>query len=188
MTPKAVKVVLFGVAVLATGFAVGSGPAHLPFAPIDGIGDVTQRIAPLFLIALFVERALEVFVTAWRAPEERIRRVARATALGQATPEEEATLVRYKSDTQRIAFVTGIALGIVVSSIGIRALALFMNPEQLAMLSGWQRPALTVVDVLITGAVIGGGADGIHKLIKVFTSFLDATTAQNEARRSTAVL
>jgi hypothetical protein len=38
----------------------------------------------------------------------------------------------------------------------------------------------------MTGLVIGGGADGIHKLVKVFTSLFDATTARNEDRRPSA--
>ena len=35
----------------------------------------------------------------------------------------------------------------------------------------------------VTGAMIGGGADGIHKIISVFTNFLDTTSANLEARR-----
>ena len=43
-----------------------------------------------------------------------------------------------------------------------------------------------VVAVIKTGAsvglVIGGGADGIHKIVKVFTSFFDSVSATNEER------
>jgi len=31
------------------------------------------------------------------------------------------------------------------------------------------------MDVLLTGAVISGGADGIHKIVAIFTSFADST-------------
>ena len=169
--------------VLGVLFAVFGGPQPLAFWPIEGTADLLQRIAPLFLIALFVERALEVFISAWRGPEERVRKAARATTLGKITPEENARLVEYKSETLRIALSAGIALGIVVSAVGVRALALFMYPDQIEALAGWQRSLFTSVDVLVTGAVIGGGADGLHKIVKVFTSFLETSSARIEARR-----
>ena len=33
-----------------------------------------------------------------------------------------------------------------------------------------------VADVLFTGAVLGGGSDGMHNLVQVFTNFMDSTT------------
>jgi hypothetical protein len=34
---------------------------------------------------------------------------------------------------------------------------------------------VTIVDVVITAGLIGGGSDGIHKLVSVITDYLDAT-------------
>lgn len=184
---KIVLALLLATAVLALVLAVAGAPQLLVFRPLDGVGELAQRLTPLFVIALFVERALEVFVTAWRAPAERVMRAMRRTELGKLTPEETSTLIQYKSDTQRVAFVAGIVLGIIISAIGVRALALFLTPEQVAALTGWQRTLLATVDVLITGAVIGGGADGIHKIVNMFTTFFDATTAHVESRRPPVV-
>jgi hypothetical protein len=183
---KIALALLATIAVLSVGFAVVGGPQLLVFRPLEGAADLLQRLTPLLVIALFVERALEVFVTAWRAPQQRMMKAMRNTTLGKLTPEENAGLIQYKSDTQRVAFVSGIVFGIVVSAIGVRALALFISPEEIAGFTGWQRPLFTAVDVLVTGAVIGGGADGIHKIVNLFTTFFDTTTAQVESRRPPA--
>lgn len=176
--------VLLGVvASLALSFAMFGGPQILSFRPLESVADLTQRLTPLFVIALFIERALEVFVAASRGPEEHVKKAMRKTKLGAITPEEVAHLVAFKAETRRITLSAGIVLGIVVSAIGIRGLALFISPEQIAGLVGWQRPLLTGVDVLVTGAVLGGGADGIHKIVNVFTTFLDTASANNESRR-----
>jgi hypothetical protein len=39
----------------------------------------------------------------------------------------------------------------------------------------------SAADVFLTGAVLGGGSDGLHKLISVFTDFLGATSAKVKA-------
>lgn len=85
-----------------------------------------------------------------------------------------------------MACAAAIAVGIVVSAVGIRALALFIYPDQIEAVVGWQQWVFTSVDVVVTVAVIGG-ADGIHKIVKVFTTFLDGTSAQLEARRPPTV-
>lgn len=174
-------------AILAVVFAVSGEAAILQFWPLDGAADFMQRVTPLFIVALFVERALEVFITAWRGKEEQVRKAMRKTTLGQATPEENTQLIEYKCETQRVAFAAAISVGIVVSAIGIRALALFIYPDQIEALAGWQRWVFTSVDIVVTGAVIGGGADGLHKIVKVFTTFFDSTSAQFEARRPPTV-
>ena len=32
-----------------------------------------------------------------------------------------------------------------------------------------------LVDVILTGALLGGGSDGIHKLVSVFINYLEET-------------
>jgi len=46
---------------------------------------------------------------------------------------------------------------------------------------GPQAQFLRVVDIVITGAVLGGGAEGLHRIISVFTDFLYATRARTES-------
>jgi hypothetical protein len=179
-----VTVLVFGaITILGVLFAVNGNPQQLAFWPLDGVADCLQRITPLFIIALFVERAIEVFVSPWRSREEALLRAARQrTELGRLAEADDRTLTTFKADTMRITFAAGVGIGVIVSAVGVRALALFIDPDQIAALAGWQRPLFTTVDVVITGLVIGGGADGIHKIVKVFTSFFDSVTATNEAR------
>ena len=42
-----------------------------------------------------------------------------------------------------------------------------------------------VADVLLTGAVVGGGSDGMHKLVQVFTNFMDSTAELAKKRGET---
>ena len=95
---------------------------------------------------------------------------------------DDHELKLFKCETQRITFTAAVSVGIVVSAVGIRVLALFIYPDQIEALVNPQRTLFTTVDVLITGLVIGGGADGIHKIVKVFTSFFDSVSATNEER------
>jgi len=48
------------------------------------------------------------------------------------------------------------------------------------------RSVFMVADVLFTGAVLGGGADSLHKLVQVFTNFMDATAELAKKRKRRA--
>ena len=41
--------------------------------------------------------------------------------------------------------------------------------------TGLQGDLLNMADILVTGGLLGGGSDGIHKLVSVITDFLDKT-------------
>src|SRR4029453_19038800 len=56
-------------ALLVTAFYA---PGLIRFWPFS-VTEIVHRIAPLFLISLFIKRGLEVFVTAWRGPDAAIR-------------------------------------------------------------------------------------------------------------------
>jgi hypothetical protein len=56
----------------------------------------------------------------------------------------------------------------------VRALAAIVehgHPEQ----GLWHERLFNVLDVLITGAILSGGADAIHKIVATFTTFMEAT-------------
>ena len=158
------------------------------------MGEVASDFAPLVLVALFIERALEVFLTPWRAGEadrletefkraEAKAKEPRASSEAQAEAiEGEQKLVGYRSETRRIAFATGIVAGVVISAIGVRGLEIFVDAVVFDGLAAFQRNAFRVSDVVLTGALLGGGADGIHKIVAVFTGFLEKTVQQQRAR------
>jgi hypothetical protein len=160
-------------------FAMFGGPHQLRFWPLEGASDLMERVMPLVLIALFTERALEVFVTAWRGPAEKVLKTVEAADGLEAKKE----IAAYKGETQRIAFTAGIALGVLVSATGVRCLALLLYPDEIEALTGTQMYLFNALDVLITGAVIGGGAEGIHKIVKVFTTFLETSSAKIEKQK-----
>jgi len=148
-------------------------------------GEFVQLLTPLVLVALFIERALEVFLTPWRAKGSAIistavkshaaRVAAKEGAAQPALEKAQTDLMQYKSETQKIAFLASLALGIVIASLGVRGLELFVDPAVFAQLSPYQRGAFQAADVLLTGALLGGGSDALHKLVSVFTNFMETT-------------
>jgi hypothetical protein len=159
-------------------------PGLVRFSEIT-VADAVQIVIPLLLISAFMERANEVLITAWRAPgaNDLCREVEKLTALTKTDPtvlpqlhQAEDNLSSYKVDTRRAAIVGMLALGILISVAGVRALELLLDANVFRGLSDIQRGAFEPLDVLVTGALLGGGSDGVHKLVKVITDFLDATS------------
>jgi hypothetical protein len=109
---------LAGIAAASIAFAIYGGAQPLAFWPIESAADFTQRMAPLFVIALFVERAIEVFVSPWREREEALLKRTRATPVGQLVEAEDQRLAAFKAETKRIAFTAGVSVGIVIAAVG----------------------------------------------------------------------
>jgi len=163
-------------------------PVVIPFRNYSA-ADFTQQLTPLVLIALFIERSLEVFLTVWRGPKAAAlqRDVDEAAALPDSDPTKakalhDATdaLTEYKSVTQQIALPSALALGILISALGVRGLGSLAN---LAALTdhATQKYLFNVADVLLTGALVGGGSDFMHKVITTFTDLMDATSQKAKA-------
>lgn len=155
---------------------------------------VVSILTPLILYSLFIERAVEVFLTVWRGKESDALALAasqeekRISALKTADRSDlndlQHRLADYKATTRDVAFVWSFVLGIFISLAGVRALALFVDPTSMSELSTFQLAWFTVLDIFITGALIGGGADGIHKIMTMFIALLDSTKARANARAS----
>ncbi|MEH2354234.1 hypothetical protein [Nostoc sp.] len=89
--------------------------------------------------------------------------------------EKERQRTAYKSDTRTIALWTSLLFGLLMSAIGIRSIEPLVvidldNPIQVII--------FRCLDALLTGGLIAGGSEGIHKLIKVFIDFMEATSKQ----------
>jgi hypothetical protein len=85
-------------------------------------------------------------------------------------PEEERT-----ARASRWAFLAGGTLGVLVSVAGVRLVETLLAPG-----SGTGR-LFRATDVLLTGGLLGGGADGFRQLAKVLRAFLEAGRAKAEA-------
>lgn len=158
-------------------------PKLIRFWPFSA-AEFAQLIAPLFLVALFIERTMEVFLTVWRGPGSAKcgREISTLKAAKAPVKDIEGArdkLSGYKSQTQRIAFLSSLTLGIVVSALGIRALEMFIDPTAFKGPDGvttTQVRLFNSMDVVLTGALLGGGSDALHKLITVFTNFMETSS------------
>jgi hypothetical protein len=75
------------------------------------------------------------------------------------------------------------AMKAIVGALRVRGVSLFIDPATFKDAGRTQRMLFNSMDVILTGALLGGGAEGPHKLVSVFTNFLDttATKAKGEA-------
>ncbi len=175
---------------LAVWVAVGN-PGLITFKPLTAAAFV-QTMAPLLIVSLFIERTIEVFVTTWRGPSaDQLALHVRSAAVphgGPGQPSQQLLdLAAYRSQTQRIAFTAGVVIGTGIAALGVRALGALVDPGAFASLSqahASQASVFVAADVLLTGAVLGGGSDGIHKIVSVFTNFLDATSDKVKTQNS----
>jgi hypothetical protein len=163
-------------------------PAVIRFKPYSA-ADFTQQLAPLVLIALFIERSLEIFITVWRGgkADELQHYLEKAIALPdsdaqKATKVQAANeaLSNYKFQTQQVALPSALILGILISAVGVRGLGNLADLDKLSD-HPTQRYLFNLADVLLTGALVGGGSDFVHKVITTFTGLMDATSQRAKA-------
>lgn len=180
-------VLVFAVAVVAYIAARTTGIVR--FWPFTA-GEFVQLITPLFLVALFIERVLEVFISGWRGLETKrhkedvTRKMEALEAAKQgASPnvsteqaalgEAKGVLTGYKAETQRWAFAASVFLGLVAAALGVRAFGLFVDPGEFEDLRAGQRLGFHIFDVIMTAGVLAGGSDALHQLVATFTTFME---------------
>jgi hypothetical protein len=152
--------------------AMTTNPDLLRFWPFSAT-DFVQMMTPLILVALFVERALEIVIKGlYGQGEEMLRHQAKAN------PAMEAHRVQYKAHTRKVAFTTALLMCIAIAAVGVRALGQLVDPAVLETLTGTQRAVFASIDIMLTGTLLAGGADGLHKLVTLFTNTLDAQNAK----------
>jgi hypothetical protein len=171
-------------ALIALGWLKTQAVAFSAFGP----SDVLNRLTPLILTAGFIERAIEVLISPWRDPDAN--RHATAIAAAKAAPESDDqakvqkvqavavatdSLTVYTGLTQRYAFITGLILGLVAALAGVSALMPFVAKDALNTLPAAQHALFAGFDIVLTAALLAGGADGLHSVISAFTSFFGAT-------------
>jgi hypothetical protein len=63
-----------------------------------------------------------------------------------------------------------------ISGVGVRSLDTLLVPvQQGALNSGIQGALFRCLDVLLTGGLIAGGSDGIHKITQLASTFFEET-------------
>jgi hypothetical protein len=89
--------------------------------------------------------------------------------------ENEQARSAYKATTRKIALWTALVFGLLISGVGVRSLDTLVQPVQGSLYSGIQSLVFRCLDVLLTGGLIAGGSDGIHKITQLFTTYFEET-------------
>ncbi|UCG49277.1 MAG: hypothetical protein JSU94_05730 [Phycisphaerales bacterium] len=171
----------------------------------DAWKNIGYLLGTMFVIALFLERALDVFLTTWRADgseqldlsiegcrnriakfeartkQYRDAHAAEAETLANELEEKNREKQQYRSKTRLIAMWSGLVAGILISAGGIRTLRTLVEPLAFQDMPTGQRTLFHLVDILLTAGLIAGGGDGIHKLTEAYRAFMETTTKKAKA-------
>ncbi len=137
------------------------------------VASVTGLLMPLLIVATFIERAVEVYVATSREPAK----VELKRAAEKGGDDEKEALEKYKCVTAQKAFLAALGLGTVVAIVGVRVLYPLVNHDH--ALEGLQGRLFGLVDVALTGALLSGGAEPIHKIMTLITGYLDQWRPQD---------
>lgn len=170
------RLYVLGLAVVCL-FAVVFGQFFQPLAFTDNVtGAVINRMLAVALVALVVDRATEVYVASWRRlGDERINEMLEEAR--EALPDSVDAVRRlkrerahYRMQTRRIRFLAALLFGVLVACVGLRVLdGIIVIDAEWIRNPAWQTRVWFAVDILLTGGVIGGGAAGIHDIIKTLS-------------------
>lgn len=153
-------------------------PPALTFdeSALQNIGNV---FASLFLVAAFIERAIEVILTPIRGDDanrfQALIEAHRAAGEHDAAAKIESELAEHRLGSRRRAFLLAVGLGMLAAVLGLRGLEGLLEPESAP------GPGFRFFDIVLTGLVIGGGADGIHKVVKAMTDYMEMVSRRSQA-------
>ena len=154
---------------------IGTKAGEAPF-----LTALTQ-LGILYIVALFVERSLEVLIKAWRQGGKSRLEEAVHSAQEDAKAEAKKVLEEYRAGTQRRALLVGLTLGILVSLSGVRLLGPIF---EFGDADGWsfQQAIFQFTDIIVTAGLIAGGSTTIHELMALVDNFLK--TSRKRAKES----
>ncbi|HYR88886.1 MAG TPA: hypothetical protein VE422_32720 [Terriglobia bacterium] len=180
---KAQRVKGATIIITALGVMLSAGARLVPFRPDISPALIAGILMPLAVVALFMERALEVLLTPWRRStvDQFEVQMKAAEAAGAPTTDLAEKLTLHKGETRELAFLSGLALGTLVSAAGVRSLQPLIDLQQFTGLSMLQRNALTGIDVVMTASLLAGGSDGLHRIVSIFTTLFDRTKEKVKA-------
>lgn len=132
---------------------------------------VFEVLTPLFLAALFIERAVEVYAGVSREPEKQRLMKEVETLTGVAKKAADAQTATFKRETAQKAFILSFLLGLATASVGIRCLWPLLDPTVLVP-DALQFRVFNLADVVITAGLLAGGSAGIHIMISPINDWL----------------
>ena len=165
----ALLVVALGIVVVVQGDSLASAVVAAGERPFL---TALVQLGILYIVALFVERSLEVLLKAWRqGGKARLEARVREAEEG-AGAAAETELREYRAGTQRRALLAGLTLGLLVSLSGVRLLGPIFD---LGAASAFQQAVFQFTDIMLTAGLIAGGSATIHELMALIDDFLRAS-------------
>lgn len=176
-------------AVAVVALWIGLFGTTLTFKPFT-TGDVLRLLGSLALVALFVERTIEVSVGAWRGEvAEKLFSAAESAKLALLSAPASAVirtnaaaageqLIDYRMKTKALALRAAVVMGLLVAAAGFRTLEGLVTPPG----AGTTKVLFRLLDLVMTAATIGGGSEAVHRMISTATTYLDAASGQARAR------
>lgn len=148
--------------------------------------DIAILLISLSLVALFIERAVEVIIIVWREKgkqellnivsiEKRKSELKAKKGIRKMTVDEEKSVKdheNYSTETKTVAIPTAFIMGIIISALGFRALQPLVDPAVFKTLGSVHKALFTGIDTLITGALLGGGSKGMHEIVEAFLNWV----------------
>jgi len=169
-------------------------PSALGFGDLD-ISGLVILLFYLFFISLVIERSIEAILNAWRrrgkqTRKELLKQIKKRIEvekddqakkdLRQQEEKSSQNLSVYTSVNRTLALLMGLAMGIAVSALGFRILQPLVDPVSLQSTTSIHHKFFGGVDTLITGALIGGGSNGVHRILDAVLSYADKISTKNK--------
>jgi hypothetical protein len=88
-------------------------------------------------------------------------------------------LVKYSAHTRKVSTWVGLAIGVLTAGVGFRVLHTLFEEGPPANTT--HSVFFTLLDVLLTGALLSGGSKAVHHIFNVYESFMEATTKKAAA-------
>ncbi len=87
-----------------------------------------------------------------------------------AKRDAHADMEKYKGRTARISYIVGAFIGLIIGLAGLRVISPLVD-YKLANWDTFQTFAFHSIDVVLTAALLAGGAGGIHQIISIFSEY-----------------
>lgn len=138
----------------------------------------------LAIIALIIERFVEIFTSVMRKPGrvELERALREAGEIIDKNKAIEAIDV-YKAQTGVFAITISFVTGLIVASVGIHALAPLFDTTDL---SPDQHNYFDAIDIILTAGLIAGGSKGINSLTSSLGAVFDSMKYQSRVSKDKA--
>jgi hypothetical protein len=136
-------------------------------------------VVSLTIVAAIVERATEVIVMVFRdrgAEELQERADTAPDAKASADPDAKTNkevLGAYQAATKEFALPVAFSFGLLAALAGVRALHPLLADPHAAT-----GRLFAVLDIIITGAMLAGGSEGVHRIANVVTSGADTLSTK----------